>query len=29
MWDFATDPEYQRKLDWVEQFIRAEVGRVD
>ena len=24
-WDFSTDPEYQRKLDWVEQFCREEV----
>ena len=24
-WDFATDPEYQAKLDWVEQFCRDEV----
>ena len=22
MWDFETDPEYQKKLDWVEEFMR-------
>jgi acyl-CoA dehydrogenase len=25
MWDFETDPEYQEKLDWVDEFIRTEV----
>lgn len=29
MWDFETDPEYQRKLDWVEEFMRAEVEPLD
>ncbi len=24
-WDFSTDPEFQEKLDWVEQFCRDEV----
>ena len=24
-WDFSTDPEFQKKLDWVEQFCRDEV----
>ena len=24
-WDFSTDPEFQKKLDWVEQFCREEV----
>ena len=24
-WDFSTDPEFQEKLDWVEQFCREEV----
>ncbi|HEY5109186.1 MAG TPA: acyl-CoA dehydrogenase family protein [Acidimicrobiales bacterium] len=24
-WDFSTDPDYQKKLDWVEQFCREEV----
>lgn len=28
-WDFQTDPEYQEKLDWVEQFIREEVEPAD
>ncbi|HUE59298.1 MAG TPA: acyl-CoA dehydrogenase family protein [Acidimicrobiales bacterium] len=25
MWDFSTEPEFQEKLDWVEQFCRDEV----
>ncbi len=25
MWDFETDPEYQRDLDWVDAFVREEV----
>ena len=25
MWDFSTEPEFQEKLDWVEQFCREEV----
>ncbi len=24
-WDFSTEPEFQAKLDWVEQFCREEV----
>ena len=28
-WDFQTDPAYQEKLDWVEQFIREEVEPAD
>ena len=24
-WDFSTDPEFQEKLDWVEQFCREKV----
>jgi acyl-CoA dehydrogenase len=24
-WDFETDPAYQEKLDWVDQFVREEV----
>ena len=24
-WDFSTDPEFQKKLDWVEEFCREEV----
>ena len=23
MWDFETDPEYQVKLDWVDEFMSA------
>ena len=22
-WDFSTDPEFQKKLDWVEEFLSA------
>ena len=28
-WDFSTEPEYQGKLDWVEQFCREEVDPLD
>ncbi len=29
MWDFETDPEYQRKLDWVEEFMRDKLEPLD
>jgi acyl-CoA dehydrogenase len=29
MWDFETDPEYQAKLDWVEDFMRNELEPLD
>ena len=29
MWDFETDPEYQAKLDWVDEFMRTEVEPLD
>jgi acyl-CoA dehydrogenase len=29
MWDFETDPEYQRKLDWVEEFMADELEPLD
>jgi acyl-CoA dehydrogenase len=28
-WDFETEPEFQRELDWVETFVREEVEPVD
>ena len=28
-WDFETEPEYQRQLDWVDQFVRDEVEPLD
>src|SRR5579864_4500578 len=28
-WDFSTDPEWQEKLDWVEQFCREEIEPLD
>jgi acyl-CoA dehydrogenase len=28
-WDFETDPEFQKDLDWVEAFIRTEVSSLD
>lgn len=28
-WDFETDAEFQKKLDWVEQFIKMEVSPLD
>ena len=24
-WDFSTDPDFQKKLDWVEEFCKEEV----
>ncbi|MFT4582188.1 MAG: acyl-CoA dehydrogenase [Gammaproteobacteria bacterium] len=29
MWNFATDPEFQEKLDWMETFIRNEIEPLD
>jgi acyl-CoA dehydrogenase len=29
VWDFETDPEYQKKLDWVEGFMADEVEPLD
>ena len=28
-WDFETDPEYQAKLDWADEFVRNEVEPLD
>jgi acyl-CoA dehydrogenase len=28
-WDFETDPEYQKKLDWASEFVREEVEPLD
>src|SRR5437588_7740152 len=28
-WDFETEPEFQKELDWVEQFVREEVEPLD
>jgi acyl-CoA dehydrogenase len=28
-WDFATDPQYQEKLDWAAEFVRTEVEPLD
>ncbi|WP_134325071.1 acyl-CoA dehydrogenase family protein [Cumulibacter soli] len=29
MWDFETDPEYQAKLDWADNFVREEIEHFD
>lgn len=29
MWDFATDADFQRKLDWIERFVREEIEPLD
>jgi acyl-CoA dehydrogenase len=29
MWDFETEPAFQQKLDWVDQFVREEVEPLD
>lgn len=28
-WDFETEPEFQKKLDWIENFVREEVEPLD
>ena len=28
-WDFETDPAYQAKLDWADEFVREEVEPLD
>src|SRR5256885_13927654 len=28
-WDFETDPEYQKLLDWADEFVREEVEPLD
>jgi acyl-CoA dehydrogenase len=28
-WDFETDPEFQKELDWVDNFVRTEVEPLD
>lgn len=28
-WDFETDPDFQRKLDWMDEFVREEVEPLD
>jgi acyl-CoA dehydrogenase len=25
VWDFSTDPEFQEKLDWADEFMRTKV----
>ncbi|MGY4708285.1 acyl-CoA dehydrogenase family protein [Mycolicibacterium sp. CBM1] len=29
MWEFETDPDYQKKLDWVEEFMREQLEPLD
>jgi acyl-CoA dehydrogenase len=29
MWDFETDPDFQRRLDWVDAFVRDQVEPLD
>jgi len=28
-WDFSTEPEFQEKLDWIDQFVRTEIEPLD
>jgi acyl-CoA dehydrogenase len=28
-WDFETEPEYQAKLDWADEFVREQVEPLD
>lgn len=29
MWDFETDPDYQKVLDWADEFVRDEIEPLD
>jgi len=29
MWEFETEPEFQEKLDWMDQFVREEIEPID
>ena len=29
MWSFATEPEFQEQLDWIDHFVRHEVEPLD
>jgi acyl-CoA dehydrogenase len=29
MWHFSTEPEFQKKLDWMDAFVREEVEPLD
>lgn len=29
MWEFETDPEFQKKLDWADEFVRGEIEPLD
>ena len=28
-WDFSTEPEFQEKVDWMDEFVRSEVEQLD
>jgi acyl-CoA dehydrogenase len=28
-WDFSTEPEFQAKLDWIDEFVRTEIEPID
>ena len=28
-WDFETDQEFQKELDWIENFVREEIEPLD
>ena len=28
-WDFSTEPEFQEKLDWIDEFVREEIEPLD
>jgi acyl-CoA dehydrogenase len=28
-WDFETEPEFQRELDWIDAFVRDEIEPLD
>ena len=28
-WDFSTEPEFQEKLDWIDEFVQNEIEPLD
>src|ERR1700754_5272570 len=28
-WDFSTEPEFEKKLDWIREFVRGEVDPLE
>ena len=28
-WDFSTEPEFEAKLEWMREFVREEIWRIE